>query len=346
MVSRDQYYPDHLNPFGSDEEEDKSHSPELPKATITVSINPEDYPDYLSPFGDDIDTSEVNPVTNDDYDESLNPFGDDTSEQHSPVDQLKECEKRDDRDLNKVDNIVKNNSPEEDELKSATSQHHESTRSASCNKEIESQPASLDCPPVPLPRTKSLLKKELAQKNKQPNTQSRNENQAPLKANHSLASISIQNHNQSGSDNDKPGSASANPPFQRKKNKRNAPPVPINFKRQVFGSVNEIENELNNIGDELEELEKNFLSCQASLKESHDTDPHRFSKSRSEMVEILEKKNSISRRQKELMYRKRELKLDQIHSDIEYELRMIGNKQRKYFHRNKQEVNVPRDLRF
>lgn len=49
--------------------------------------------------------------------------------------------------------------------------------------------------------------------------------------------------------------------------KRAAPPLPVNFKRQVFGSLVEIEAELNEIGDKLVDNERQFIACKAQMIE-------------------------------------------------------------------------------
>lgn len=115
----DLQYPDDLNPFGSDEEEEsQQEQPQQPLGgQPTAEIDK--YPDHLSPFADEEEENNTQNHSNDDnYDNSLNPFA------------------------------------EEDE---------ESTRSSP----IPPQPEPVEAPPVPLPRTKSLLKKELALRNKQ-----------------------------------------------------------------------------------------------------------------------------------------------------------------------------------
>lgn len=332
MAALNQQYPDYLNPFGSDDDE----APDNQTKSQTANTKPDDYPEYLSPFEDETNAALESSAAIDDYDDSLNPFGDEdnpegTSNEEivtgsstsdikrtsdppcdgNPFDVEETTEQRDDIGANSLDN-----------------------NSSSLTKYHTPQPESLEPPPVPLPRTKSLLKKEKAQRNKQ--------NQDPKLAlpadsNHTTTSmLSTTSSTSSSSITTTTGSSAATnvttgatDSFQRKKNKRNAPPVPINFKRQVSGSLDAIEEELNNIGDNLAQIEKEYSLCQDDLKANHQVDEVKFAKSHLEFSDLIRRKNSIMRRQKELMYKKRELKLDQIHSDIEYELRMIGNKQCK-----------------
>lgn len=257
------------------------------------------YPDDLNPFGSDDEGDNhksVQAVKIDGYPDHLSPFGDDEDEEQGQS--------------TTADNYDNSLNPFSEEDTPPT------------------QPESLEPPPVPLPRTKSLLKKGLAMKNQQQGS-SGNHSPQPHQESDQMSSLPSLSSISSSS---LPTTTSVNPPpFQRKKNKRNAPPVPINFKRQVLGSLGEIEEELNDIGDKLALLESESNSCQETLKSTHEVDEEQFGRTRARFVEVIKRRNSIVRRQKELMYRKKELKLDQIHSDIEYELRMIGNKQRKFY---------------
>lgn len=323
MVSRNEFYPDHLNPFGDEEDE-----PEIEviskESTAQKSKHQDDYPDYLSPFGEeDENTTEPSVInlTTDDYDDSLNPFGCDTDEE-LPSEKPKELSNH--VDLNGKNVIQQKNDLTRDEKPPTPTDTTSIGKTESITNLPDTQPIASDCPPKPLPRTKSLLKKELAQKSKQ-----------SVASSQTLKIATSGNSDMSSKSSDIPRCEkqerkSMTIAFQRKKNKRNAPPVPINFKRQVFGSINEIESELVDIDEQLKAIEDRFKLCKITMEESKDIDPDVYSKSESDMKEILDKKNSISERQKQLNYRKRELVLDQIHSDIEYELRMIGNKQCKY----------------
>lgn len=312
-------YPDYLNPFGDEDEEKDSEGLDEHKH--------DEYPDYLSPFGagDEATTQNIQQkgATLDDYDDSLNPFGgEDVTENAAPKTLLntKEVTKQENSNqgnpFEEESDQVLNEAPQQDNNKSRLNDIEEQV-----SKSGTPQPDSLE-PPKPLPRTKSLLKKEQAQVRRQQQQQrlSSDHNQTTsLQSTTSLLSLNA---------NTAPAIATTGS-FQRKKNKRNAPPVPINFKRQVSGSLDAIEEELNDIGDKLAIIEKESYMCQETLKAKNEIDEANFATTRNKFVELIKRKNSIVRRQKELMYKKRELKLDQIHSDIEYELRMIGNKQCK-----------------
>lgn len=331
-------YPDYLNPFGSDVDEDEQQYPlPISKQLVASQRDPvlkiEDYPEYLSPFDDDSNTNGAAGPTNveEDYDDSLNPFGDED-------DQLPAQSTNGDGSTSKANSISQGNPFEEDEDEQEKDEQldkvslKQSSLDTATTNSISSpatsipphQPDSLE-PPVPLPRTKSLLKKEQAQRNRQ--YQQKQEETA----NDLVQTTSVQSNDlSSSSSNTTTTITTSTESFQRKKNKRNAPPVPINFKRQVSGSLDAIEEELNEIGDKMAIIEKESNQCQKDLLAAHQVDEAQFAISRSNFIELIKRRNSVVRRQKELMYRKRELKLDQIHSDIEYELRMIGNKQCKY----------------
>lgn len=305
MGSVNQDYPDYLNPFDSEEDvhvDNKGTN----KAIDTPGANPfDEYPDHLDPFGDDdnqprhYDESR----TADDYDDSLNPFGDE--ETVAIPEKAATIEKS-----NEEGEHVENGS--DDKEKSSQ------TQPAPIIVSVSQPEESLGPPPVPLPRTRSLLKKEQALRNKPAQQPADSDNLG------SSAQTITERSSSTVSTSSPTNGASS---FQRKKNKRNAPPLPVNFKRQVSGSIEAIEEELNMIGDRLAELELESNACQDELKRSYQVNGTEFAIARAKFVEIIRMKNSISRRQKELMYRKREITLDKNHSDIEYELRMIGNKQ-------------------
>lgn len=335
--SGDQQYPVHLNPFGSDENDNTQSLSQVPSAN--------EYPDHLDPFLDSQDqTSDLNVsgLKTDTYDDSLNPFGSEEDERtsdganspKSPIDiQVDEAQSRSSNLSPAVGNPFGDSEDEQKKDQPTSKADSVSNNALSLTEDGSSEPISqeLSEPPKPLPRTKSLLKKELIMKNKQRQQQlqlqaeqiSADQVTSFSSAASSTSSSSIANTNNSNL-NATVGS------FQRRKNKRNAPPVPVNFKRQVSGSFSAIEEELDNIGDMLAIIEKEANLCQEDLKASYNTDMSQFATSQAKLIELIKRKNSIVRRQRELMYRKRELNLDQLHSDIEYELRMIGNKQRKY----------------
>lgn len=335
MATPKQQYPDHLNPFGSDDEDDENRGHQ--SSNQTTNTKQDDYPEYLSPFEDDTNFALESSIGIDDYDDSLNPFGDgespkEVNNKESALDNSTALDvKGTSEPINGGNPFDEEEAIEEPgEIVTSNSLDH---ATSSLTKSYTPQPESLDPPPVPLPRTKSLLKKEKAQKIKQHQesklvpsaTDTNTTTNSLLSTTSSISSTSI-----STTAGVITTTKSSTDSFQRKKNKRNAPPVPINFKRQVSGSLDEIEKELNNLGDDLAKIEKEYNLCQDDLKESHQKDEVKFEKSHQEFSDLIRRRNSILRRQKELMYRKRELKLDQIHSDIEYELRMIGNKQCKY----------------
>lgn len=346
------HYPDELNPFGDEDDEQQINSGDNKK---------DDYPEYLSPFGDD-DYANQNGKPVEDYDDSLNPFGDDElqltpqeSKSNNGGNQQKNIEQTGsgnpfDEDEDEENEI--NGDTFADELKSQDSidrqqqgknsngnidninnvKSNDIDKEDQVSKSCTPQPDSLE-PPKPLPRTKSLLKKEQAFRRKQ--EQEQQLQHSSLDHNHAISIQSTTSSTTSSSSlttttTNNSASTTMIGSFQRNKNKRNAPPVPVNFKREVPGSLDAIDEELNSIGSKLEIIEKESDLCQETLKARESTDEADFTTTRNKYIELIKRKGSIMRRQRELMYEKRELKLDQLHSDIEYELRMIGNKQGEY----------------
>lgn len=102
---KEDYYPEELNPFGSDDDDDEADDdPSDTKKIQQSNTNKfairipkdEEYPDELNPFADDDDDEDVSPAstncnhfklnttkasTIDDYDESLNPFANDEDDE-------------------------------------------------------------------------------------------------------------------------------------------------------------------------------------------------------------------------------------------------------------------------
>lgn len=365
MATNDKNYPGFLNPFGSDEEEDEgevveegihtaNNNQNLPiSKRFSTTKKQDDYPEYLSPFGDEDEDGQRNTdVAVEDYDNSLNPFGEDeTLGEEGNNEKLKEnaitfiqsnndsIESRDAGNPFGKENEQIHGNVETDQNEHSGNINEEleakipkfvikstSANSLNSKSKVSPQPDSLEQPPVPLPRTKSLLKKEQAQKSRQQQAIITDSNQNST-TNSILSTASSTSSSSLTTTTTTSGVSTISGSFQRRNHKRNAPPVPVNFKRQVSGSLDTIECELNEIGDNLAIIEKESNQCQLNLKATFQVDERKFTKTRSEFEELIKRKNSIVRRQRELMYRKRELKLDQIHSDIEYELRMIGNKQ-------------------
>lgn len=331
-------YPDHLSPFGNDGETNLN-------SNLQTNGTLDDYDDSLNPFGDVIDnnsstvvdkkgdnkTDNMSNVPND-YPSEVNPFEEeDNLEQEVRID----CVEKPKEEETKCDLDNYDNNDEQQESSNETTPKQTDT-----SNELSSLPPKLDCnsqsnslepPPVPLPRTKSLLKKRQQQQQQQHHNPPQIVSSLSSTSSTSLSSLST---NTTTTSNNNPTISvdltTTTGSFQKRKNKRIAPPVPINFKRQVSGSLEAIEEELNVICDKLAKIDKETNLYQAKLKASLPVSEAKSNKNRGKIEELVRKKNSVIKRQKELMYKKREIKLDQIHSDLEYELRMIGNKQCKY----------------
>lgn len=186
-------YPDGLNPFGSDDEDEDEQNV---KALTSI----DEYPDYLSPFGEDSDddnkeekddgneninktnqnelsTSISNHKIEGDYDKSLNPFGDDDDEgdvnnaQASLTNNTAQSgEKSSQKDASSDCSIKINGTKLEVDVQSNNLSEISlnDDDKLSDPKATEVTNGSLlipdDKPPIPLPRTKSLLKKGLLKK--------------------------------------------------------------------------------------------------------------------------------------------------------------------------------------
>jgi len=320
-MASENHYPDDLNPFGTDEE-DESTNDKIDSTKSTKGLRDE-YPNYLSPFEED--DNQHGPGL-DDYDDSLNPFGDDeakTSDSRAQAIAGTDSSSVIGRHRGVVDDNYDGKNPFEESdpaIQNDISKSRELDTNNLVSQSINQQPASLEPPPVPLPRTKSLLKKGQAQRGIQQKDQGQGSSLHFTTSSTSSSSLTT------ASGVNIPNTSVS---LQKKTNKRNAPPVPIYFKRQVSGSLDDIEIELNEIGDRLAIIDEESNSCLEALKATDHSNEVELSEKRERFIQLVKQKNTIVRRQKELMYKKRELKLDRIHSDIEYELRMIGNKQCK-----------------
>lgn len=323
MAPAGRHYPKELNPFGDD---GSSSQDEV--------TDPGDYPSHLDPFLDGDDAVNETP----EYPEHLDPFLDSDTANSEPAKPdknkasftIKEDELDEDGSNPFADDVAEDQQGTKQQDNSQPKQATPSLQKPPRPKE-ESPSPELSEPPKPLPRTKSLLKKEQAHKKRM------QEQQVMITDLHHQAT-SLQSNTSSSTSTSSTNATETNQPslnaigtFQRRKNKRLAPPLPINFKREVSGSLDAIEEELESIGDKLAIIDKESNICQKTLTSTDETvDEAAMKTTRDKFVELIKRRNSIVRRQKELMYKRRELKLDQLHSDIEYELRMIGNKQREY----------------
>ncbi|KAI1289777.1 MICAL-like protein 2 [Halotydeus destructor] len=105
--------------------------------------------------------------------------------------------------------------------------------------------------------------------------------------------------------------------------KRPAPAPPQATRRKVYGSVETIQVDLNEIGDKLAEIQVHVKHLEEAFQSSKDAN-------QAELIfnylEMARQTCSLARKQEELMYRKREYKLEEEHADIEFQIREIDLK--------------------
>ena len=117
--------------------------------------------------------------------------------------------------------------------------------------------------------------------------------------------------------------ATSSIPIKVPRKKRQAPAPPKAIRRTVIDSIESIQANLNEIGDELanvanqfKPLEEYFANNPAA--ESPDVDNKIY-----KYLQLARETCTLARRQEELMYARREHKLEQEHADLEYEIRQI-----------------------
>lgn len=162
MASMDSSYPDHLNPFGSDDEDAQACQPGTEKHSKALT-NQEQYPEHLDPFSshDEPPADKQNSalMPSDDYDESLNPFGVDESDCPNECDINKPpIEMCNDEKIKFVDEIGTETKQQAGVDPISAGQSETTTKQRSPSPEVD------EPPPKPMPRTKKLLKKEQANK--------------------------------------------------------------------------------------------------------------------------------------------------------------------------------------
>ncbi|XP_027203712.2 uncharacterized protein LOC113797517 [Dermatophagoides pteronyssinus] len=357
-------YPDDLNPFGNDDDDDDEIQDEksLPKSKTVIKI--EHYPGDLNPFGDDDDDDDVDGNQNN---SSLNPFGSDDDDDDKQIKLTKTPDHQQQRSSMKSSptptskrkkrpapppppplssSSLSNKSNQSlDQLvgksmvitKESDSQMFDSfiSNASSSNFDTESFDDDnggdggnnsrnsihhqLDVPrtPTPLPRRRKNNQNDVSSDGR--------------KSSSSLIVSSITGSN----NNDIDGNDSVQAQLKAIKNKkRPAPPRPA-YKRELKQStIEDMDKELNDIGDQLPIVEKERFELEKwllSLNEEKESEPQQQPEEREQklerFLELAREKCKLCRKQKELMYMKREHKLEEIQLELEYQLRIIMSKQ-------------------
>nr|XP_027203712.1 MICAL-like protein 1 [Dermatophagoides pteronyssinus] len=352
-------YPDDLNPFGDDDDDEIQDEKSSPKSKTVIKI--EHYPGDLNPFGDDDDGDQNN--------SSLNPFGSDDDDDDDKQIKLTKTPDQQQRSSMKSSptptskrkkrpappppppqtlssSSLSNKSNQSlDQIvdksmviaKESDSQMFDSfiSNASSSNFDTESFDDDnggdggnnsrnsihhqLDVPrtPTPLPRRRKNNQNDVSSDGR--------------KSSSSLIVSSITGSN----NNDIDGNDSVQAQLKAIKNKkRPAPPRPA-YKRELKQStIEDMDKELNDIGDQLPIVEKERFELEKwllLLNEEKESEPQQQPEEREQklerFLELAREKCKLCRKQKELMYMKREHKLEEIQLELEYQLRIIMSKQ-------------------
>ncbi|GFU40804.1 MICAL-like protein 2 [Nephila pilipes] len=320
-------YPDDLNPFGDDDEE-------------------EEYPDDLNPFGDDeeevqnntVHTSGVKVVLSDDYDESKNPFASDDDDTDATIPQPKTVPPRPPpAQINssfsqngsytsmsptgslrgtmkkrlapkppKLSDIFPNDSQDSEadvsmnSLKSSPTGSRVSLQTPS-PKLRKSKPAP---PPPPVPPNRQISQADVIANSKQ----MKDADNMKLKSTSASAAA------------DKEASK------QAKKKKRPAPPVPIPKRKDNKKiPLKEIIREMKEIEEKQRECERQGREIEILIRD-RDKDEEASVEEEEyimQLFELVNQKNALFRRQAELMYIKRSQRLEEQQAEIELQIRQL-----------------------
>ncbi|KAH7639526.1 cell surface glycoprotein 1-like [Dermatophagoides farinae] len=362
-------YPDDLNPFGDDDDDDDTNVVEIhePSGLKTV-IKIEHYPADLNPFGDDIDSCKVE--ISKQNSSSLNPFGSDDEDEepivkskilnhHSPEQRRSSLKpsptptsKRKKRPAPLPPSSLSNKSNQSlDQISMATdkpitqsesSQMYDSFISNASSSNVDFDTGSNVSfgsrhsihsdtrTPTPVPRRSKIHSNHQDDDSQKSSISSTN-------------NILIDSCGTAATGNgDSTNSVQAQLKAIKNK-KRPAPPRPA-FKRELKTSTEDMDKELNEIGDQLPVIEMERAQLEQWLLESLKTEePQQQQQQQDPMdknakiieydqklerfLELAREKCKLCRKQKELMYMKRELKLEETQLELEYQLRVIMSKQ-------------------
>ncbi|XP_054166329.1 MICAL-like protein 1 [Oppia nitens] len=320
--NKENEYPDDKNPFGDDDDEDND------KVTISkgngnkVAIKLRSSSDALNPFAEDEDNEDLEDASNVTPKprprKSLFISSPTNTATSSPTSSLKSRKKRPaPTPPVTASNQTTDTIPQVSSTCSLSTYGDDSFSSrrdslaSIISSELTTASITSSVPnsrtPTPLPR-KNVQRSgdELSDGD---NQSDKNKTTSPLKNNESTGSL-------------------------RGLKKRPAPPIPA-IKRMIKGSLTEIEDELNSIGDKLPVIEKKtqeleqILISRMGTTVGGETPPiaPKDDPVLNEFLATARERCRLARRQKELMYMKREHKLEEIQADIEYQMRCVISKQ-------------------
>ncbi|PSN52210.1 hypothetical protein C0J52_12766 [Blattella germanica] len=120
---------------------------------------------------------------------------------------------------------------------------------------------------------------------------------------------------------------------QWKRKKGPAPPRPVPQRRQIKAiPMKEVKRELDDIEVQQQELERQGVTLEKTIRDKFDQQPNPEDDSSMtpdvedlvlQLFELVNEKNELFRRQAELMYLRRQQRLEEEHADLEYQIRCL-----------------------
>ncbi|PNF26697.1 hypothetical protein B7P43_G03392 [Cryptotermes secundus] len=120
---------------------------------------------------------------------------------------------------------------------------------------------------------------------------------------------------------------------QWKRKKGPAPPRPVPQRRQIKAiPMKEVKRELEDIEVQQQELERQGVTLEKTIRDKFDQAPNSNDDSSMtpdvedlvlQLFELVNEKNELFRRQAELMYLRRQQRLEEEHADLEYQIRCL-----------------------
>ncbi|KAG1668722.1 MICAL-like protein 2 [Nymphon striatum] len=317
--SQSESYPDTKNPFGDSEDEEDTYL--TPVKTEKMSTNPfgdsddddqeNNKPDDSNPFGDD-DDDESNTDTQADDSWIQSVFGTNTLKPTTQQFSSKPVPKPRSRTLS--------NSP----IKSGSGTLSRKKKRAPLPPGVNSTP---EISPKPSPR----LKKSIQAPSPPPRTNRTNSDLKTPPSKLSTPKIVNKTCNQSETKDYKCSHESSIPNTPTKlefgywKKKKKAPPIPVTVKRQISNiPIKELQQELAAIDEKQSELELAGVEIEKRIR---DMSEEEASKEEEDLImqlfDLVNKKNALFRRQSDLMYLKRQNRLEEEHTELEYQFRLL-----------------------
>ena len=314
LVKKDSY-PEDSNPFGDDEdEEDKEIQPQvMNKPSLTTEDRKEE---SANPFGSDFDTDDDDEKTqthetvgttlqiSTSSNVSQNPFGDDFSS----------------------DEDTRPRPPPSPSLSVASSSVVRKKRPAPKPPGLTSTPGTPRTPVTPVPAPRISINKVQDVKSRKDADNINRKNELLSKSDISTRECQLESPSPMPADKAEEG--------QWRRKKGPAPPRPLPPKRSVKKLPRKaINQELFDIEVKQVGLERQGVKLEKSIREICSVDDAREGARDSlgpeaedliiQLFDLVNEKNELFRRQTELVYMKKENRLEEIHADLEYQIRVL-----------------------